>query len=41
MAITKAFGFILDGGIMRRWYQDRNGVRRWADNDKPVEIETR
>lgn len=24
-------------GLERDWYQDRGDVKRWADNDQPVE----
>lgn len=33
------FGLTFDiaQGRARNWYQDANGVKRWADNDEPVE----
>ena len=40
MAITGGFGTTYDTttGRARSWYVDRrDGVRRWADNDMPVE----
>lgn len=39
MAITGGFGFEFDkktGGI-RRWYCGADGVKRWADNDRPID----
>lgn len=37
--ITGGFGMMLDikSGMMRRWYIRRGDVKRWADNDEPVE----
>ena len=34
----RGFGFTLDleTGRMRQWYCGADGVKRWADNDKPV-----
>jgi hypothetical protein len=40
MTITGGFGFILDikTGKMRQWYYDsRNKIKRWLDNDEPVD----
>ena len=36
--ITGGFGYTLDikSGLMRRWYIDRNGVKRWVHNKKEV-----
>jgi hypothetical protein len=35
----RGFGMTLDleTGRMRNWYVDREGVKRWADDDSPVE----
>lgn len=34
----RGFGMTFDlvSGGMRRWYIDREGVKRWADNDDAV-----
>lgn len=34
----RGFGFTFDvaSGRVRNWYLDAEGVKRWADNDKPV-----
>ena len=37
MSITGGFGFTFDSGFLRRWYMGRDGIRRWVDNDAPVE----
>ena len=39
MPITGGFGTTYDTrtGVSRAWYLGRDGVMRWADNDKPVE----
>lgn len=39
MAITGGFGTTMDleRGTMRQWYMGRDGVKRWADTDAPVE----
>ena len=39
MAITGGFGFTMDleRGAMRQWYMGRDGVKRWADTDVPVD----
>lgn len=39
MPITGGFGFEIDlqTGMTRRWYIDRQGIKRWADNDQPVD----
>ena len=36
--ITGGFGYTLDieSGLMRRWYIDRNGVKRWVHNKEDV-----
>lgn len=38
MTITGGFGVTVDlqTGRARQWYMGRDGVKRWADNDKPV-----
>ena len=39
MGITGGFGFTVDikTGRTRRWYYDRKDkIKRWADNDEPV-----
>ncbi|MDO4795556.1 MAG: hypothetical protein Q4A28_06400 [Brachymonas sp.] len=35
------FGLTFDiaQGRARNWYQDAGGVKRWADNDEPIEDE--
>lgn len=35
----RGFGMSFDceRGTVRNWYVDKFGVRRWADNDAPVE----
>lgn len=39
MTITGGFGFTLDleRGAMRQWYMGRDGVKRWADTNAPVD----
>jgi hypothetical protein len=39
MAITRGFGMTLDieRGLMRQWVIGRDGVKRWADNNRPVD----
>lgn len=39
MAITRGFGMTLDieRGLMRQWVVGRDGVKRWADNNRPVD----
>ena len=36
--ITGGFGYTLDieSGTIRRWYIDRNGVKRWVHNKEEV-----
>lgn len=36
--ITGGFGYTLDiaSGLMRSWYIDRNGVKRWVNNKEEV-----
>ncbi len=38
MAITGGFGSTLDLQTRRsrQWYMRSDGIKRWADNDKPV-----
>lgn len=35
----RGFGFVFccKTGAMRKWYQKAGDVKRWADNDKPVD----
>jgi len=35
----RGFGFLLDiqSGQIRRWYVPADGIKRWADNDQPVD----
>lgn len=35
----RGFGFLLDiqTGQIRQWYVGADGIKRWADNDQPVE----
>jgi hypothetical protein len=35
----RGFGFMFDlqTGQSRKWYVPSDGIKRWADNDKPVE----
>lgn len=37
-AVLRGFGMTLDleTGRMRNWYVDREGVKRWADDDSEV-----
>lgn len=37
------FGLTFDiaRGCVRNWYQDAGGMKRWADNDEPVEEATK
>jgi hypothetical protein len=37
--VLRGFGMTLDleTGRMRNWYVDREGVKRWADDDSTVE----
>jgi len=37
--ITKGFGMTLDmqSGSMRNWFIGRDGVKRWADTQEPVD----
>lgn len=37
MNALRGFGFVAVNGVARYWYVDRDGVKRWVDNDKPVE----
>lgn len=41
MSITGGFGMTMDleRGTMRRWVMGRDGVKRWADNGEPCEIQ--
>ena len=36
--ITGGFGYIYDieSGLLRRWYIDKNGIKRWFDNKEAV-----
>ncbi len=34
--ILRGFGFVFEGGAVRNWYQGKDGVKRWANNDEPV-----
>lgn len=38
----RGFGFEFDlrGGTVRNWYAGQDGIRRWADNDQPVDTPT-
>lgn len=40
--ITGGFGSTLDlkTGVCRRWYIHSDGIKRWADTDKPVDAVT-
>lgn len=40
--ITGGFGTTLDleRGTMRQWVMGRDGVKRWADNNRPVDEQT-
>lgn len=35
----RGFGFVFccETGRLRKWYQKAGDVKRWADNDKPVD----
>lgn len=39
MTITGGFGMTLDieRGTTRRWVMGRDGVKRWADSNQPVD----
>lgn len=39
MSITGGFGVTMDleRGTLRRWVLGRDGIKRWADDGKPVE----
>lgn len=39
MSITGGFGLTLDlaRGTQRRWVMGRDGIKRWADDGKPVD----
>lgn len=43
MTITRSFGtnFTFPGGAARSWYAGKDGIQRWADNDKPMAIDPR
>lgn len=44
MSVTGGFGmqFDFETGRMRSWYIDRrDGIKRWAENDLPVEKDRR
>lgn len=43
MTITGGFGMAMDlqRGSMRRWYMGRDGVKRWSDNDDPIDTPPR
>ena len=35
----RGFGMVIElGNGSRKWYAGEDGVRRWADNDHPVDI---
>lgn len=36
--MLRGFGFVYDvtTGTKRFWYIDKDGIKRWNDNDKPV-----
>jgi hypothetical protein len=38
----QGFGFTYDVklGILRNWYVDKDGIKRWVDNDLPVKPST-
>jgi len=36
--ILRGFGLVFGAGGVRNWYVGQDGIRRWADNDKPVDI---
>lgn len=40
MTGLRGFGLRIEGGTPRNWYAGDDGVRRWADNDQPVDIPT-
>jgi hypothetical protein len=40
MTGLRGFGMTIEGGTVRKWYAGEDGVRRWADNDQPVDIST-
>ena len=31
--------FDISSGRVRNWYQDVGGVKRWADDDQPIDIQ--
>lgn len=35
--VLRGFGFAFSASGTRRWYVGADGVKRWADNDKPVD----
>lgn len=37
MSGLRGFGFTFENGRARNWYVGADGVKRWADNDQPVE----
>lgn len=41
--ITTGFGvtLCLDTGRSRRWVMGADGVKRWADNNKPINKDTK
>jgi hypothetical protein len=42
MTTMQGFGFTYDlrSGVARQWYVGKDGVKRWGDNNKPVEDAT-
>jgi hypothetical protein len=37
--IVRGFGWTYQNGYCRWWYIDKEGIKRWSDNDKAVEGE--
>lgn len=38
--ILRGFGMVFGAGGVRNWYVGADGIRRWADNDQPVDTPT-
>lgn len=37
----RGFGSVIESGTVRHWYIDKEGTKRWLDNDQMVEESSR
>lgn len=35
--ILRGFGLVFGAGGVRNWYVGADGIRRWSDNDQPMD----